>query len=228
VNQKAKTTMSNNETDTNSSYGPDEQDHDQQPIDDLHDRIDAVEQDKHAYRDQFIKPQLNKLEERLDELETTNEQLQETVEQQGQRIEELDHQVENLIGVDDPERSTHDKRVRDVRAAMIRRAEAKADTRSEEIEGKIALSYSEIQNLLADHGHGQVHDPQAYRIMDDIENVDGFTEGTKRSTHGREVKAIRLDLAALPAYARTNDVRSASTSGGGETTPKTAEDYNHG
>lgn len=222
--------MSNNENNTDSSYGPDEQkqapDHEQ--IDDLHDRIDAVEQDKRAYRDQFIKPQLNKLEERLDNLETTNEQLQETVDQQGQRIEELDHQVENLIGVDDPDLSTHDKRVRDVRAAMIRRAEAKADKRSAEIEGKTALSYGEIQDLLADHGHGQVHDPQAYRIMDDIENVDGFSKGTKRSAHGREVKAIRLDLAALPAYARTNNVRSASESGGGETTPKTAEEHNHG
>lgn len=223
--------MNNNANDTDSSFGAAEQDHDQeethQPIDDLHERIDTVEQDKRAYREQFIKPQLNELEERLDDLEAANEQLQETVDHQGQRIEQLDHQVENLIGVDDPDLSTHDKRVRDVRAAMIRRAEAKADTRSDDIEGKTALSYSEIQDLLADHGHGQIYKPQAYRIMDEIDRVDGFSKGTKRSAHGNDVKAIRLDLDALPAYARGNNVTTSETGGGRKSTPKSAEEHNH-
>lgn len=221
--------MSNNANDTNSSYGAAEQDHDQdqQPIDDLHDRIDTVEQDKRAYREQFIKPQLNELEERLNDLEAANEQLQETVDQQGQRIEQLDHQVENLIGVDDPDLSTHDKRVRDVRAAMIRRAEAKSDTRSEDIEGKIALTYAEIQDLLADHGHGQIYREQAHRIMDDIEAVDGFSDGEKRSAHGNDVRAIRLNLAALPAYTRRNNVTTPETGGGAETTGKYGDEHNH-
>lgn len=190
------------------------------------DRVDALEEDMRAYRDQFIKPQLSQLQDRLDDLEEENEQLQETVERQGQRIEELDHQVENLIGVDDQDLSTHDKRVRDVRAAMIRRAEAKADKRSDTIEGKVALYYKEIQNLLADHGHGQVHREQAHRIMDDIEHVDGFSEGTKRSAHGNDVKAVRLDLAALPAYARRNNVTTPETKAGAESDAKHAEEHN--
>lgn len=190
------------------------------------DRIDAIQNDIDAYREQFIKPMLSQLEERVEDLETENEELKETVEQQGQRIEQLDVQVENLIGVDDEDLSTHEKRVRDVRAAMIRRAEAKADTRSDDIEGKVALSYSEIQDLLADHGHGQIYKPQAYRIMDDIEHVDGFSQGTKRSSHGNDVKAIRLNLAALPAYARGNNVTTSNTQARGESDGKHGGEHN--
>jgi hypothetical protein len=190
------------------------------------DRVDALEQDMRAYREQFIKPQLSKLQDslddaldRLDEVEAANEQLQ-------ARVEQLDIQVENLIGVDDEDLSTHDKRTRDVRAAMIRRAEAKADKRSDNIEGKVALYYKEIQDLLADHGHGQIHREQAHRIMDDIVNVDGFTEGTKSSDHGNDVKAILLNLAALPAYARRNNVTTPDTKAGGEMAEKHAEERN--
>lgn len=191
------------------------------------DRVEILKQDVQAYREQFIKPQLTKLDDRLDDalarlddVEAENQQLRE-------RVEQLDHQVENLIGVDDPDRSTHDKRVRDVRAAMIRRAEAKAETRSDGIEGKIALYYKEIQDLLADHGHGQIHREQAHRIMADIANVDGFSEGTKRSAHGNDVKAIRLNLASLPAYARRHNVTTRETGEGGEIAAKHAPEHNH-
>lgn len=192
------------------------------------DRVDVLEQDMRAYREQFIKPQLTKLEDRLDEALDRLDDVEAENQRQGQRIEQLDHQVENLIGVDDPDLSTHDKRVRDVRAAMIRRAEAKAETRSEQIEGKVALYYKEIQDMLADHGHGQIHDTQIRRIMDDIEHVDGFSFGQKQSAHGRDVKAIRLNLAELPAYAGTNNVVSASSGTGGETPAKHGDRHNHG
>lgn len=175
------------------------------------DRLDALEQDVRAYREQFIKPQISTLQDRLDDALDRLDDLEAENERLSERVEQLDHQVENLIGVDDPDLSTHDKRTRDVRAAMIRRAEAKAEKRSDGIEGKIALGYSEIQDLLADHGHGQIYKPQAYRIMDDIEHVDGFSKGTKRSSHGNDVKAIRLNLDELPAYARGNDVTTSST-----------------
>jgi chromosome segregation ATPase len=217
--------MSNNENNTDSSYGPDEQEQvpDQEQIDDLHDRIDAVRDDGLAYREHVVDPLKSKLDEaldRLDDLEAENQEFRE-------RIEQLDHQIENLIGVDDPERSSHEKRVRDVRAAMIRRAEARDSSRSDQIEGTIALYYKEIQNLLADHGHGKIHDTQVRRIMDDIENVDGFSFGQKQSDHGREVKALRLNLAELPAYAGTNNVVSASSGEGGETTAKHGDEHNH-
>lgn len=190
-------------------------------------KVEILEEDVEAFRDQIIMPAIQELEDRVDTLEEVNKELRETVEQQGARIEELDHQVENLIGVDDPDLSTHDKRKRDVRAAMIRRAEAKADKSSDDIQAKVALSYSEIQDLLADHGHGQIYKPQAYRIMDEIELVDGFSKGTKSSAHGNDVKAIRLNLEALPAYARGNNVTTSGTGGGGESTPKPAEEHNH-
>jgi hypothetical protein len=192
------------------------------------DRVDALEQDMRAYREQFIKPQLSQLQDslddaldRLDEVEAENEQLQ-------ARVEQLDVQVENLIGVDDPDLSTQDKRTRDVRAAMIRRAEAKADKRSDTIEGKVALYYKEIQDLLADHGHGQIHREQAHRIMDDIANVDGFTQGSKSSAHGNDVKAILLNLDELPAYARRHNVTTPETKARGEMTEKHGENHNHG
>lgn len=189
-------------------------------------KVDILQEDVEAFREQIIMPSIRELEERVDDLEAENDELQKTVEEQGARIEELDHQVENLIGVDDPDLSTRDKRKRDVRAAMIRRAEAKAQKQSDQMVGKIALYYAEIQDLLADHGHGDVHREQAHRIMDDIENVDGFTKGTKTSKHGNEVKAIRLNLAELPAYARRHNVTTPGDGGGVENTPKSAGEHN--
>lgn len=179
-------------------------------------KVDILRDDIDAYREQIIKPQLQELKERQDDLEAENEKLRETMEQQEARIEQLDHQVETLIGVDDSKHSTKKKRVRDVRAAMIRRAEAKAQKYSDVSKGKIALYYKEVQNLLADHGHGDVYDTQVRRIMDEIENVDGFTFGKKTSPEsGREVKALKLNLEALPTYAGTNNVVSSSTEGEG-------------
>lgn len=189
--------------------------------------VDILRDNVEAYREQFIKPQLSQLDEKIEDALDRIDELEAENEQQQARIEQLDHQVENLIGVDDPDLSTHDKRKRDVRAAMIRRAEAKAETRSDGIQGKVALSYSEIQDLLADHGHGQIYKPQAYRIMDEIELVDGFSKGTKQSAHGNDVKAIRVNLDALPAYARGNNVTTSETGGGGKSTPKPAEEHNH-
>ena len=221
--------MSNNENDTHSSYGPDEQEQasDQEQIEDLHDRIDAVKDDGLAYREHVVEPQLDSLTSKLDEALDRLDDLEAEKQEFRDRIEQLDHQIENLIGVDDADRSTHDKRVRDVRAAMIRRAEAKADTRSDTIEGKIAFYYKDVQNVLADHGHGQIHREQAHRIMDDIEDVDGFTEGTKRSTHGNDVRAIRLDLAELPAYARRHNVTTPETGEGVESAVKSGDEHNH-
>lgn len=188
--------------------------------------VDILRDDVEAYRGQIIKPKLSQLEDRMDELEAENNELRETVEQQQAEIEQLDVQVENLIGVDDEDLSTHDKRVRDVRAAMIRRAEAKAEKRSGSIEGKVALYYAEIKDLLADHGHGDIHREQAHRIMDDIEHVDGFSKGTKTSKHGNDVKAIRLNLEALPAYARRHNVTTPGDERGAENTPKSAGQHN--
>lgn len=185
-------------------------------------RVDILREDMDAYRDQFVKPQFAELEEKLDDALQRIDQLEATVDDQQARIEQLDHQVENLIGVEDPDLSTKEKRVRDVRAAMIRRAEAKAEKRSDGIEGKVALSYSEIKDLLADHGHGEVHREQAYRIMDDIEYVDGFSIGTKTSKHGNDVKAIRLDLDVLPGYAACNNPTTRRREEGGKSPQNTA------
>lgn len=188
--------------------------------------LDHLRDDVEAYREQIIKPRLSDIEERQDALEAENEELRETVDHLQARVGQLDTQLENLIGVDDAELSTHDKRVRDVRAAMIRRAEAKAERYSDMGEGKIALYCREIQNLLADHGHGEIYDTQARRIMDDIENVDGFSFGEKTSpTSGRQVKALRLDIELLPTYAGTNNVVSSAEEGVGDIEGKTtAED----
>lgn len=186
-------------------------------------KLAILRDDVEAYREQIIKPRLADIEsevedalQRIEDLEAENEQLQ-------TRVEQLDHQVENLIGVDDPDLSTHEKRVRDVRAAMIRRAEAKAEKHSDVSKGKISLYYKEVQNLLADHGHGDIYDTQVRRVMDEIENVDGFTYGKKTSPESnRKVTALRLNLEALPTYAGTNDVFSSSVGEGGEQARKNA------
>lgn len=186
--------------------------------------VNRLREEVENFRDEFIIPAVHELEDRVDALEAENETLRDKVEQQGARLEQLDTQLENLIGVDDPDLSTHDKRVRDVRAAMIRRAEARSDGG----EGKIALYYAEVQDLLADHGHGDVHRQQAHRIMGDIKNVDGFTEGTKTSKHGNEVKAIRLDLDALPGYARRHNVTTPGDGGRAKTAGKYDQEHNQG
>lgn len=191
--------------------------------------VDILRDDVEAYRGQIIKPQLSQLEEKLDDALERIDQLEATVDDQETRIKQLDHQVETLIGVDDPDRSTHEKRVKDVRAAMIRRAEAKADRKGDIDAGKIAMYYSEIQDLLADHGHGDIYDTQVRRVMDEIVDVDGFTFGKKTSPDsGRQVKALRVNLAALPTYAGTNNVVSSGLEGAGELGRKTAIQNNQG
>lgn len=191
--------------------------------------VERLREDLTNFREEFVIPAVHDLESSLETAQDRIEELEATVEQQSVRIEQLDHQVENLIGVDDPDQSTHEKRVKDVRAAMIRRAEAKAERKGETDAGKISMYYQEIQDLLADHGHGDIYDTQVRRVMGEIENVDGFTHGKKTSPEsGRKVKALKLDLTALPTYAGTNNVVSSRSGGMGESSRKTPAQNNQG
>lgn len=146
--------------------------------------------------------------ERIGELENENEELR-------AQLHDLRGQLDTLAGLADDQRSTPEKRTADIRTALIRRAKARSDG-----EDRAAMHYQDIMNALADLGHENIHKPQAFRVMEDAAEAEGFTLG-ETDKDGNMVKAVKVDLDALPAHVASNEITT------GEGVNSTLTDSNH-
>lgn len=156
-------------------------------------RLDNVEGYQEFIKN-FVKPKLSELEELRDEQERYD-----------QRLSALEEKFDTLAGLGEGDKSTPQKRALDLRQVMIRRAEGRAD-------GRVALYYQEVLDALRDVGHESLHKPQAYTAMEDAADATGFKE-VKITRNGKRVDGVALNLDALPAHARSNEINTTKDSG---------------
>jgi cell division septum initiation protein DivIVA len=179
---------------------------------DLEDEIQSLRDEIETYREHNIKPRFASIN---DELETATSQRRDLEEQMASlqsQVNRLEGKVESLMGVSEPSATNPEKRCQDVRNALMRRAEARSDDGA----GRAAVSYQDVQDMLADAGHGEVKRPECYKAMKDAAGADGFTMTKKTSRHGNQVKAVSVNLADLAADSgcsnpTTRDTGSAAT-----------------
>ncbi|MCG1002891.1 MULTISPECIES: hypothetical protein [Halobacterium] len=174
-------------------------------IEDHDARLDAVE-GYQSYVKEHVIPRLDELEDALDEKNERINDLEATV-------ASLEHKLETLDGLAEDEQSTPQKRAVDLARAMIRQAEQKPD-------GRVAKYYKEVKETLATLGHDNVHDPQAYTAMDDVQEATGFGEMTT-TREGREVDAVYVNLAELDEEQAVNEIKNEKGAGTAETTSET-------
>lgn len=131
------------------------------------------------------------VDERVAELEATVAEQQAT--------------LEALSGVADGAESTPETRRRDACLGLINQAEADDPDR-----GKVAWTYGDVVGYLERNGHGSVYASQAYRIMEALDEVGGFTHTDNQD--GEQV--IRCNLRRVNANTAVNDVNNGNPGGG--------------
>lgn len=156
-------------------------------------RLDSLEariSDVEAYQNQYLKEHVVPKLDRVDELAAQVDDLKAMVEKQ-------DELLESVVGLARGEQSSPEKRAVDTAMILIRRARNRVD------EDKYLMWYRELQDSLADHGHGPpVHKQWVFDAMEDVAAAPGFGMTTTVNADGREVKALKVDLAKLPATDR--------------------------
>lgn len=156
-------------------------------------RLDKLESWKEHVYDGLHRPEVEELEERVDELENL-------VNEQAATIQSLTEQLETLSGLSDGQESSPELRNRDTYQSMIDRLVAKDRE-------KLALTYREIEDVLADKGHGKVWPAQLYDVIEDLAELQGFSEGT-RMYNSEEQKAIRVNRSKLPFDPAVNEINN--------------------
>ncbi|AUX09320.1 hypothetical protein AArcSl_1691 [Halalkaliarchaeum desulfuricum] len=170
-----------------------------------HDEWEITLQKTAAKQDQVVLPAVR---DDLPRLEETIQQLAERLDAQAQRIDDLEARLEAIVGVPGPDASNHEKRVRDARQILLRRAEARG--------GKASMYWRELADALAGHGHGDLVPQQVHRVFEDVAQSDGFSLATgKRDvaqtddrSDVREVQVVECDLDAVPGIDPANNVVS--------------------
>jgi len=162
--------------------------HDEDELDDLRGEIASVR----ALVEQALQARLDSQEEtmqsvdaRVDELET--------------RLSQLEQQFESIVGPGDGETTPHQKRVRAVRQMMANQARAR--------DGRVQWDYNAVTDNLEANGHGRVHPPQAYRIIDAVGEHEAF--GTGENADGNAV--VRCNASLLPREQQFNNVNNAES-----------------
>lgn len=154
----------------------------------LAERVDALETSQSRTINQFVKPAIGGLREDRDDARQQRVELRE-------HVAMLQQQIDAVYGLAEGERSTPAKRAADLRMALIRRAQNSTGPNA----GRASMYYKEVQECFADLGHDTVHRPECMRAITEAAEADGFSIGTKTSQHGNQVKAIRVDIEALPS-----------------------------
>lgn len=133
------------------------------------------------------------LEDRID----ANDQEIEAVKRENEALreenDELRAQVEMLrtqVSVVNPDESwTATKR--EVCQRVLR---SKLWNRAQNNGGKAQMRYKDVMNALVDSGVENVHPPECYNAMDDVEATDGF----ELTTDANGEKVVRLDISETP------------------------------
>lgn len=175
-----------------------------------------------AWRKHTVAPRFEQMETRSDDARDERAELRATIQDLQDQVANLQYELEALKGLGETESSTPESRVRDLRSTMIERAQT-----LDRGDG-VQLWWAEVQEVLADLGHGRICKPDCYKAMDEAVEADGFDKTTKVNSNGNEVTAIRLKTAELPAVeVSSNPTTSQGVIGGpngGETTPQHNQD----
>jgi len=155
---------------------------------------EEFQQAMRSYKEQVIQPTVDDLEE--------------TVEQQEQRIAELEDRLNCVVSPEDEQPSDQETRVYAVREMLRRRAAAREH-------GTVSMTYSDVQDRLAENGHGEVHPQQAYRIMDEAGQQDGYAY-TKDSSGQKVLRFSRDAVNGSPAVHNVNNATGDAATDGGE------------
>jgi len=178
----------------------DREERDDDRVEELEEDIQFVDEKVNSRIDQTVMPRLDALESQSDDARDERAELFQLVESLQETVAELDQRLQDMAGLAEGQASNPDKRLSDLRQAMVRRAKARDDNDADEY-AKVALWWKEVQNLFADLGHGEISKPDCYKAISDLEDYPGFSTGKKTNDNGNRVKAIRLDLAELRAHA---------------------------
>lgn len=146
-----------------------------------------------SYTEQVIQPQISELEE--------------TVEAQAERIAELEDSLNCVVAPEDVEETEHETRVTAVREMLRRRSVAREH-------GTVSMHYDDVQDRLAENGHGEVYAQQAYRIMDKAGQKDGYAY-TKDSSGQRVLRFSRDAVNGPPAVNDVNNAEGEAATDGG-------------
>jgi len=145
---------------------------------DLQVRLDHVESYQRQYVEEFLEKQLAG---RVEALEA--------------EVAEHRRKLESVVGLAEGEQTSPQKRAVDLALVLIRRAENRVD------EDRYAMWYQQVVDALAQAGHGPpVHKQWAFDAMDHVAGGRGFGTTQITNRHGREVKAVTVDLAELPDH----------------------------
>lgn len=155
----------------------------------------------------LLKDTVPELESRLDEKDAKIEQLED-------RIDQLEARVESLVGVPEEDASTPEKRVRDAKQILLRRAEANDA-------GRASMYWRELANSLAEHGHGDLYDTQVKRAMEEVAESPGYTLATGQRdvsqaddrSDVRDVQVVQCDADAVPGGEPINNVVGGNSPG---------------
>lgn len=151
---------------------------------------------------------LKNVSDRLNDVEDENTELTQTVADQEARINDLEHQLETVADLGEKAQSTPESRARDVRLMLQNQAKAKYEADNDE-PGTVQWTYDQVRDNLEAHGHGKVHDWQAYDAMEDAAEVDGFAR-VKNSSGNKVIRASWEKITAHGAVMENNNGKGVS------------------
>lgn len=176
----------------------------------LRDQIDFVEDKLESRIEQSIEQRLSQLETASDDAHAERAELFDAVADLQQTVATMQERLDSLAGLAEDQETTPEKRIADLREAMIRRAEAR-EQNSADGYPRIKMWWKEVQALFADYGHGEISKPDCYKAMREAAKGAGFGESTKTNENGNDVKAIRLDLDELRAETGSSNPTTQQT-----------------
>lgn len=169
--------------------------------------------------DQTILPRIEALEAASDDAREERAELQQAVSDLQQTVAMMESRLDSLAGLAEDQETNPEKRVQDLREAMIRRAEAREQNEADGYP-RIKMWWREIQDLFADYGHGEISKPDCYKAMTEAAEAPGFEESSKYNEHGNNVKAIRLDLDVLRTETGSSDPTTSHTTANAQDCPQ--------
>lgn len=160
---------------------------------DVQARLDVLEA-RFDWVDDHLVPRIDDLESTLDIVESLHSE-----------IKAMRNELDHIHEVDETAASTPEKRAAALRKAMVNEFEGTQEP--------VSWDYGEVKTQLARDGHGTIHDPQAYRAMEDAAEVRGFVEG-EIAKDGDTVRGIKLVPENLPeelaVSGGSNEINSGS------------------
>lgn len=147
-------------------------------------------------------PRMEDLEESRDDAREQLAELGAMLQDMQNEFAQLQSRMRGLTGVEEKSESTPEQRVRDLRDAMIKRADARGESGSYY---RIQLWREEVEDILADRGHGSWSKPVYQDAMKEVADEPGFEMDKKVNEDGREVDAVAVDTEELRAVLGRSD-----------------------